>query len=258
MVIVEVNTSQPMELVGMHDIYIPLDPPNRLPIPITKAGDRIGTTFIPCPLEKIKYIVPCDITDKTRALAPVDDIARKMGAFTVDFLKKEIAEGRMPKGLLPLQSGVGNVANAVIAGFVNSDFTDLEVYTEVIQDGMFDLADAGKLKFASGTAFSPSPEGLQTLLQGHRQVQEDHDAPSAGDSNNPEVVRRLGVIAMNTAIEVDIYGNVNSTHVTGSKMMNGVGRQRRLRTQRLHHDLLHAVRGKGRQDLVHRSVLLAH
>ena len=222
-VIVEVNTSQPMELVGMHDIYIPLDPPNRLPIPITKAGDRIGTTFIPCPLDKIKYIVPCDITDKTRALAPVDEAARKMGQFTVDLLKKEIAEGRMPKGLLPLQSGVGNVANAVIAGFVSSDFTDLEVYTEVIQDGMFDLADAGKLKFASGTAFSPSPEGLQRFYKDIDKYKKIMMLRPQEISNNPEVVRRLGVIAMNTAIEVDIYGNVNSTHVTGTKMMNGIG-----------------------------------
>ena len=28
---------------------------------------------------------------------------------------------------------------------------------------------------------------------------------------------------MNTALEVDIYGNINSTHVAGSKMMNGIG-----------------------------------
>ena len=43
-----------------------------------------------------------------------------------------------------MQSGVGSVANAVINGLVNSDFEDLTVYTEVIQDGMFDLIEAGK------------------------------------------------------------------------------------------------------------------
>ena len=42
-------------------------------------------------------------------------------------------------------------------------------------------------------------------------------------SNSPEVIRRLGVIAINTAIEVDIYGNANSTHISGTKMMNGIG-----------------------------------
>lgn len=56
-VIVEVNTSQPLELEGMHDVYIPMDPPHRLPIPIVSVGDRIGTTYIPCGMDKIKYIV---------------------------------------------------------------------------------------------------------------------------------------------------------------------------------------------------------
>jgi len=42
-------------------------------------------------------------------------------------------------------------------------------------------------------------------------------------SNSPEIARRLGVIAMNTAIEADIYGNVNSTHIMGSRLMNGIG-----------------------------------
>ena len=42
-------------------------------------------------------------------------------------------------------------------------------------------------------------------------------------SNHPEVVRRLGIIGINTALEFDIYGNVNSTHVGGTKMMNGIG-----------------------------------
>jgi acyl-CoA hydrolase len=42
-------------------------------------------------------------------------------------------------------------------------------------------------------------------------------------SNNPEVARRLGLITINTALEADIFGNINSTHVLGTKMMNGIG-----------------------------------
>jgi acyl-CoA hydrolase len=42
-------------------------------------------------------------------------------------------------------------------------------------------------------------------------------------SNSPEIIRRLGVVAMNTALEADIFGNINSTHVLGTKMMNGIG-----------------------------------
>lgn len=222
-VIVEINTTQPMELEGMHDVYIPLDPPNRVEIPIRKADDRIGTAYIPCRPDKIKYIVPCDIPDRTRALAPIDENSKKMSAFTLEFLKKEIEAGRMPKNLLPLQSGVGNVANAVLAGFIDSSLDDLTVYTEVIQDGMLDLIDSGKLKFASGTAFSPSPEGLARFYKDVAKYKKYLLLRPEEISNSPEVVHRLGVIAMNTALEVDIYGNVNSTHVTGTKMMNGIG-----------------------------------
>ena len=222
-VIVEVNTTQPLELEGMHDVYVPLDPPHRLPIPIVKADDRVGTPFIPCTPDKIKFIVPCDIKDHTRDLAPIDENSKKMSQFTLEFLNAEIKAGRMPKNLLPLQSGVGNVANAVMAGFVDSDLEDLTVYTEVIQDGMLDLIDANKLNFASGTAFSPSPAGMERFYKDVEKYKKYLLLRPQEISNSPEIVHRLGVIAMNTALEVDIYGNVNSTHVTGTKMMNGIG-----------------------------------
>jgi len=222
-VIVEINTTQPIELEGMHDVYTPMDPPHRLPIPIINVDDRIGTTYIPCGIDKITYIVPCDIGDTVRDLAPIDENSRLMSQHLISFLKAEIVAGRMPKNLMPLQSGVGSVANAVISGLVDSDFEDLMVYTEVIQDGMFDLIDAGKLKFASGTSLTPSPSGLErfhTNLATYRKKMMFRPQEIA---NSPEIARRLGVIAMNTAIEFDIYGHVNSTHIMGTKMMNGIG-----------------------------------
>jgi succinyl-CoA:acetate CoA-transferase len=222
-VIVEVNTTQPLELEGMHDVYVPLDPPHRLPIPIVKTNDRIGTSYIPCTPDKIKFIVPCDIKDHTRPFGEIDQDAKRMSELFVEFLHAEIKAGRMPKNLLPLQSGVGNVANAVISGFINSDFKDLSVYTEVIQDGMFDLIDAGKLNFASGTALSPSPEGLERFYRNIKEYRKHIMLRPEEISNSPEVVRRIGVLGMNTAIEADIYGNVNSTHIMGTKMMNGIG-----------------------------------
>ena len=222
-VIVEVNTTQPVELEGMHDLFVPLDPPNRKPIMIEHPWDRIGTDYVACPLDKIVAIVPCDITDKTRPLGAIDDDAKHMGQNLVAFFKKEVAEGRLPKNLLPLQSGVGSVANAVINGLVNSEFEHLTVYTEVIQDGMFDLIDAGKLDIASGTSLSPSPECLKKFYANLDKYKPHLLLRPQEISNNPEVSRRIGVIAMNTAIEVDIYGNVNSTHICGSRLMNGVG-----------------------------------
>ena len=222
-VIIEVNVTQPEDLEGMHDSYVPMDPPNRQPIPLVKPEDRIGTTYIPCDLCKVAAIVPCDITDKVRPLGEIDDEAKAMGENLVAFFKQEVAERRLPKNLLPLQSGVGSVANAVINGLVNSDFEDLTVFTEVIQDGMFDLIDAGKLRVCSGTALSPSPDCLKKFYTNVENYKKYIVLRPQEVANSPELARRIGVIAMNTAIEVDIYGNVNSTHIAGTKLMNGIG-----------------------------------
>lgn len=222
-VIVEINVSQPVELEGMHDVYTPLDPPKRGIIPITGVRDRIGTAYIPCGPEKICAIVPCDIPDGVRPLSPVDEHSKAMTEHLIRFFRQEILAGRLPPNLLPLQSGVGSVANAVISGLVDSEFNKLTVYTEVIQDGMLDLIDSGKLLFASGTALTPSPDGLNRLKADIERYRKYIVLRPQEIANNPEVVRRLGLIAMNTAIEADIYGNVNSTHIMGSRMMNGIG-----------------------------------
>ena len=150
-----------MSLVGMHDIYEPQDPPYREPFPIKAAGDRIGTDYIPCDPAKIVAIVPCDVPDTTRPLAPIDDDAKAMSQHLINFFLEEVKAGRLPENLLPLQSGVGSVANAVVSGLAEGPFTNLSIFTEVIQDGMLDLIDAGKVTDCSGTALSPSPDGLK-------------------------------------------------------------------------------------------------
>ena len=222
-VIIEVNVTQPLELEGMHDVYVPLDPPHRLPVPITKVDDRVGTPYIVCDPAKIVAIVPCDIPDFVRPLAAIDDDAKAMSAHLIEFFQSEIKHGRLPQNLLPLQSGVGSVANAVVCGLVDSPFSNLTVFTEVIQDGMFDLIDAGKLEFASGTSLTPSPDGLKRFYENIADYRKKIILRPQEIANSPETARRLGIIAMNTAIEFDIYGHVNSTHIMGSKMMNGIG-----------------------------------
>ncbi len=222
-VIVEINYSQPLALEGVHDIYMTEKPPFRKPIPITASGDRVGTTFIPCDLDKIVAIVETDITDKVRPLGEIDADSKKISNHIIKFFESEVAAGRLPENLLPLQSGVGSVANAVMAGLVESNFTNLTCYTEVIQDCMFDLIDAGKVTVASGTSFTPSEQGQVRLYDNIDHYTKYCVLRPMEISNNPEVARRLGVLSMNTAIEIDIYGHVNSTNIMGSRMMNGIG-----------------------------------
>ena len=223
LIIIEINTSQSTALEGVHDIYMTEKPPFRKPIPIAHTSDRVGTTYIPCDSNKIAAIVETDIPDNVRPLGATDEDSRKISEFIIKFFKEEVGNNRLPKNLLPLQSGVGSVANAVLGGLLDSDFTNLSCYSEVIQDSMLDLIDAGKVDFASGTSFTTSKEGFIRLNENMDKYTKHCILRPMEISNNPEVARRLGVIAMNTAIEVDIYGHVNSTNIMGSRMMNGIG-----------------------------------
>ncbi|PAL02835.1 hypothetical protein B8W90_12980, partial [Staphylococcus hominis] len=78
--------------------------------------------------------------------------------YLIEFLQHEVARGRLPANLLPLQSGVGNIPNAVLAGLGKSGFRDLNAFTEGIQDGMLDLLRDGVLSYASCTGFALSPQ----------------------------------------------------------------------------------------------------
>jgi succinyl-CoA:acetate CoA-transferase len=223
-IILEVNSRQSAELEGMHDIYYGTElPPNRRPIPLTRVNDRIGEPYLRCDPKKVIAIVETDSPDRNSAFAAPDENSRKIAGHLLEFLEHEVKIGRLPADLLPLQSGVGNIANAVMGSLNEGPFENLTAYTEVLQDGMLDMLKSGKLTCASATAFSLST-GAQAELNGNMAFYKDKIILRPQEiSNHPEVIRRLGVIAMNGMIEADIYGNVNSTHVMGTKIMNGIG-----------------------------------
>lgn len=222
-IIVELNLTQSTELVGLHDIYIPSRRPHREPIPILKPDDRVGMNVIPIDPSRIAAIVVTEKLDSSANVAPPDVETKQIAGHLIDFLKRERDLGRLGSNLAPLQAGIGSIANAVLHGFIESDFHDLTMYSEVLQDSTFDLMDAGKLLFASGSSITLSPEKHRHVLENIAKYKDRLVLRPQEISNHPEVIRRLGLIAINTALEVDIYGNVNSTHVLGSKMMNGIG-----------------------------------
>ena len=222
-VIVELNLTQPEDLEGLHDIYRVADPPIRREIPVYSAGDRIGKPYIECNPDKIAAIVISEAPEKPRALAPADEISNAIAANIVELLKKEKEAGRISAHNAPLQSGVGSVANAVLSGLADSDFEHLTFYSEVMQDAILTLFDCGKADFCSSTSLCLSEEGMKALLSNFDAYKDKLVVRDSEISNSVEVIRRLGVIAMNTAIEADIYGNVNSTHMSGTKIYNGIG-----------------------------------
>ncbi|MGL5406799.1 MAG: acetyl-CoA hydrolase/transferase family protein [Propionibacteriaceae bacterium] len=222
-IILEVNSWQSLELEGMHDIYRAAPRPNRQPIPLTETGQRIGSTCYSIDMDKVVAIVETDEADRNSPFKPLDADSEAIAGHLLDFLGGEVKAGRLPKNLLPLQSGVGNIANAVLAGLITGPFEQMTSFTEVIQDGMIDLLDSGKLTVASATAFSLSPEAAEKMNNNAAAYRDKIVLRPQEISNNPELIRRLGVISCNGMIEADIYGNVNSTHVMGSRMQNGIG-----------------------------------
>jgi acyl-CoA hydrolase len=223
-VIVELNSVHSKNMIGLHDVYEPLDPPYRREIPIYKPSDRIGTPYLQVDPKKIVGVVQTNIQDEARPFTPADPITDQIGVNVANFLAADMKRGIIPSTFLPLQSGVGNIANAVL-GALGRDKTipDFEMYTEVTQDSVIALMKEGRVKFGSTCSLSVSNEVLDEVYNNMDFFRNKIVIRPSEISNSPEIARRLGLISMNTAIEADIYGNINSTHISGIKMMNGVG-----------------------------------
>lgn len=223
-VILEVNHTQSLRMEGMHDIYYGTAlPPNRKPIQLTEPDQRVGELYLRCPIEKVIAIVETNAPDRNSPFKEPDEASRRIAEHILKFFDSEVAKGRLPENLLPLQSGVGNIPNAVLEALDSGDYKNLTAYTEVIQDGMLKMLKSGTLRMASATAFSLSPDGIAEFDKDIEFYRERIILRPQEISNHPEIARRLGVIATNAMIEADIYGNVNSTHIMGTRMMNGIG-----------------------------------
>jgi succinate CoA transferase len=223
-IIIEKNSKHPAYIRGLHDLYEPQDPPFRREIPVYSPSDRIGCDVLKVDPAKIVGIVETCEEDQVKGFTAPDEVTTAVGNNVAEFLVKEIKGGRIPTSFLPIQSGVGNIANAVLGALgSNPSIPPFAMYTEVIQDAVIDLMRSGDCKFASGCSLTISPEVLQSVYKDWDFFKDKLVLRPQEISNNPEVARRLGLITINTALEADIFGNINSTHVLGTKMMNGIG-----------------------------------
>ena len=221
-IIIEISSIS-HQIEGIHDIFIPEAPPYRMPIPIYRTSDRIGKPFIEMDPSRVVAILNSQEQDRCPVFTPPDEVSSRIAEHILDFVRHEIKKEHLPPNL-PWQSGVGDVANAVLAGFEEDDFFfNIDIYSEVLQDSVLNLIDMGKVRAASGSALTFSQKARTRFFNEMPRYRDKIILRPVEISNSPEVIRRLGVIAINTAIEVDIYGQVNSTHVMGSQLMNGIG-----------------------------------
>lgn len=223
-ILIELNNYHPKTLRGIHDIYVPADPPHRKEIPLYSVSDRIGSEVIKVDPAKIIGVVETNRADEVGAFKDADNITKQIGENVADFLACEIKNNRIPKEFLPIQSGVGNIANAVLGALgEHPQIPKFEMYTEVIQDSVIKLMQEGDISYASGCSLTITPDMLSTVYDNLDFFHKRIVLRPQEISNNPEIARRIGIISINTALEVDMFGNVNSTQVLGSKMMNGIG-----------------------------------
>ena len=223
-VIIELNAAHSKKLIGIHDLYEMERPPYRRPIPIVRPSDRIGLPYIQLDMNKLVGVVETNLPDEARGFHEPDAVTEKIGQNVAEFLAADMRRGIIPSTFLPLQSGVGNIANAVLAALGrDQSIPPFEMYTEVIQNSVIKLIKEGRVKFGSTCSLSVTNDCLEDIYDNMDFFRHKLVLRPSEISNCPEVVRRIGVISMNTAIEADIYGNVNSTHICGTKMMNGIG-----------------------------------
>lgn len=222
-IIIELNTSIPVDIEGLHDIYVPSSEPVSQPIPLVSADQRIGSTSIQVDPNKIAAIVITSEPDSPSPTLPPDEQTAAIAGHIKTFLEKEVDEGRLTRSLRPLQAGIGTIANAVLHEFADSGFENLTMYSEVLQDSAIELIDQGKMTFASASSITVSEPLYERILANMEHYRGKLMLRPQEISNCPELIRRLGLICINTALEFDIYGNVNSTHVGGTHMMNGIG-----------------------------------
>ncbi|KAB1185469.1 MULTISPECIES: acetyl-CoA hydrolase/transferase C-terminal domain-containing protein [Haloferax] len=223
--IVEVNDAQPLELQLLHDVYSRATPPNREPIPLNAPGDRIGSPRISFEPEKLEMVVRTDRPDKSYTFREPTETDEKIAANLAAFLADEVERNPLFASSVNLQFGVGSLGNALMGAFNDVDFGDRTVayYGEVIQDGLLDMIDDDKLVSASAASLALSREGQERLFADIERYAERVIVRNADVSNNPALIDRFGVIGVNSALEVDLYGHVNSTHIAGTHVANGIG-----------------------------------
>lgn len=223
-IIIELNAHHPETIRGMHDIYEPINPPYRREIPIFAPGDRAGSETIKVDPSKVLGVVRTNMPDTIAAFTEPNPVTTKIGQNVAEFLISELHRGIIPKEFLPLQSGVGNIANAVLGALGEcQDIPPFTMFTEVIQNSVIPLMESGRISFASGSSLTLSDDMLERIYGNLDFFKGKLMLRPQEITNHPELIRRMGIIAINTALEVDIFGNVNSTNVSGQKIMNGIG-----------------------------------
>jgi succinyl-CoA:acetate CoA-transferase len=218
-IIVEKNTAHLEVLRELHDVYIPAAAPNTEPIPLVRTNQRIGRSGIPVDHKKIRHIVETDIPERMGPQPSGTAVTKSIADHLFNFLELEVQKtGHLP----PIQTGFGSLADSIADAFQQSSFSDLQFFCGGITEPVMELLATGKATALSTGGLGMS-ERVEQILNDTPNLREHLVIRNGDITNSAEVIGRLGLIALNTGIEIDVYGNVNSSHIAGNRVVNGIG-----------------------------------
>ena len=172
--------------------------------------------------DHIDYLLDTDYPLPVSPVKPPDEKARRIGRL--------IAERYVEKGAI-LQYGIGQVPEAVTDAIVEKGVGDLGIHTELFADAMQRLVEAGLVtnrhtmthfNFSMASIFlASSPDGYR-WLDFNSSVQ---SRPCDFTNSILNIARQPRMISVNSAIGVDLHGNIWADSLQARKIYSGVGGQ---------------------------------
>lgn len=177
----------------------------------------LGNTFLH--VSEVSAIVEADEELPELACEPPSDVEQRIAQHIVPLIGRGST----------LQLGIGGVPDAVIAMLCEHEHLDLGIHSEMISDGVMAAVEAGLVTGRYKTRHRRKV--VTTFLLGSRALYDwVHNNPIVEahpcDHTNDLVVASSNdqLVAINSAISVDLTGQVNSDSI-GSRIYSGVGGQ---------------------------------
>ena len=167
------------------------------------------------PLARLDYALACDRPVPTLARAAVSDAVRSIGGHASELIR----DGDC------IQIGIDAIPDAVLGGL--SGKNDLGIHSGMISDGVMVLAEAGNVtgsrkSLDTGRIVSGVTVGSQRLIDWAAAASQLSVRP-VGYTHDSGVIRRIdNFVSINSALEVDLFGQVNADMLEG-RQLSGTG-----------------------------------
>jgi acyl-CoA hydrolase len=184
----------------------------------------LGTTI---PREYIDYILYTDYKLPASPIHEPDDRARKIGEI-IAAMYVEDGTGKTPGSTL--QYGLGEVPEAVTDAIIKKGVGDLAIHTELFADGMIKLIQKGVVtnRWKKGESFSVSSIFLAKNQENYDWLDYNSSVqsrPTNITNSVFEIAQYPKIVTINSAIGVDLFGNIWADSLDAHKIYGGVGGQ---------------------------------